>query len=1003
MKKFLALFILLLAGSVGMMAQTTFISNLCVINVDSKSDTAAVLTNARSKGWKILLNASNKPADFSENAGSASWYIFIGYTTTTDYAAAIKTIVARASSTTAPTAYTIVPAFANTSGKGKACTANLNEGKGTPIYLFTTKSATDGAAAVTSLSRVGPQGSASNNSSYVKDYDTNAAMDFLKGTSSGSYIYLNVLNHNHNFAWQKVDATNCYRYCRTCNYKGANTKHDNHYESVNDEQCRRVCSHCGYVSLTVAHDYTNGTKTDDGHCKSTCSRCSHAITRTHKYGAWVFESAFPDKHMHACEYCGDKKYESHNNHLEGVESGHQNVCSVCSYKSPIYNHAWVTDAPAVPSTCTTAGTTARKHCSVCNYASGGTATALKAHAFTTIPAKGATCVEEGRLSHKRCQTCDGLFDASGNATTAAALAIPIDPDGHKKEYVAENSSTCTAPGTSVHKECAYCHKIYSYSDDSEEVTMDDLYIPPHFSNSRFYDAVAPTCQSKGSIAYYTCSGCKKNYVLNGRDMEEVTAEEIAIDMVDHDWHIIAAMPTSGGTMPEHERCQYCLKFVCPNDSHISTTDFSGILAGKGTEDEPYLVSSSNDLYAMGVRYDHLSEVYSQENIQRHFRMTNNITVSGTYLPISGTQSKSSARIPFFDVFDGAFHTITFDNAVIDDAGYYAGVFGYVGTYQYKMYGSVKNLSVRGQLQSSDNSRYVGAVCGYMERTSIENCHNYASLTVTSKSTGCFGGVAGYASSEIPLIGCSNHGELSLTDYNNNLDTHAIGGIVGHASGTIQDCLNTGAINVYSAKKCFIYGIGSSTAVNCINTGMLKFRSSYRTDTQVYGIAKKATNCFNSSQIVINDNAGGIYHVKDLYAICSDSESSTGNFFAGSVYAPEVNHQTLDPEGTYTVVTLTDGGVDDVTLSSLNSWVGNNSTAARSYDLWTRNEDGLPAFTWQMGDQNNDGVISISDLPSLIDLLRGVYTRHTRWSVDVNGDGLASPADVEALTDRLLEK
>lgn len=1001
MKKVLTLFILLLVGSVSTMAQTTFISEMCVINVQSKSDTAAVLTNARGKGWKILLNSSNKPADFSETAGSESWYIYIGYKTTTDYTTAIKSIVARASNTVAPSGYSIVPAYNNTSGKGKACTANLNEGKGTPIYLFTTKSGSEGAAALTGLSRVGPLSSHDVNSAYVKDYDNNASIDLLKGTNSGKYIYLSTTYHNHSLAWQKVSATDCYSYCRTCNYKSANTKHDNHYESVNDEQCRRVCSHCGYVSLTTGHDYTNGTKTDDGHCKSTCSRCSHAITRTHKYGSWAFESAFPDKHMHACEYCGDKKYEAHNSHLEGIESGHQNVCSVCGYKSPIYTHSWVTDAPAVPSTCTTAGTTARQHCTVCNYASGGTATALKAHVYTTIPAKGATCVAEGRLSHKTCQTCSGLFDASGNPTTAAALAIPIDPNGHKKEYVAAKSSTCSTPGVAVHTECAYCHKIYSYSSDSEEVTMDDLYIPPHFSNSRFYEAVAPTCHSKGSIAHYTCSGCKKNYVLNGRDMEEVTAEELTIDVVDHDWAIIAAMPTSGGTMPEHKRCQYCWKFVCPGDSHFSTTDFSGILAGKGTEDEPYLVSSSNDLYAMGVRYDHLSEVYTQENIQRHFRMTDDVTVSGTYLPIGGAQSKSSARIPFFDVFDGAFHTITFDNAAIDDAGFYAGVFGYVGNYN-RLYGTVKNLSVRGLLQQSANSVYAGAVCGYFKGSSIENCHNYASLSVTSNKTLNFGGVAGYAGGTNPISGCSNHGQLSLNESSSNLDTHNIGGIAGNASGTVYDCQNTGNIDVRCSKKCFIYGISSGTAVNCINTGELKFTQMVRTDTQVYGIAQTASNCFNSGQITINDNAQGIFHINNIYA-CSSSDSSEGNFFTGSVYAPIVDHVTLDPEGTYTAVALVDGNVDDATIATLNTWVGNNSNASQTYDRWTRGADGLPAFTWQMGDQNNDGIISISDLPSLIDLLRGVYTSHTRWSIDVNGDGLASPTDIEALTDRLLEK
>lgn len=63
---------------------TTFIGEMCVINVKDASNIKAVTDDAISKGWKILTNDAGQYADFSSSAGSDSWYIYLGYKTTTD-------------------------------------------------------------------------------------------------------------------------------------------------------------------------------------------------------------------------------------------------------------------------------------------------------------------------------------------------------------------------------------------------------------------------------------------------------------------------------------------------------------------------------------------------------------------------------------------------------------------------------------------------------------------------------------------------------------------------------------------------------------------------------------------------------------------------------------------------------------------------------------------------------------------------------------------------------
>ena len=199
MKKILALLLLILAGSVGMKAQTTFIGEMCVINVKDASNITAVTNEAISKGWTIVKDSNGKYADFSDTAGSDSWYIYLGYKTTTDWTKAVKMVGVLHQTTPANSNWTIVPAYSNTSGIGTACTANMNEGKGTPLYLFVKYNNGDASAAVTSLKY------SNSATGGVPDYDNSSApADFLLGTGSSKHIYLQLGYHQHNMTWVKT-------------------------------------------------------------------------------------------------------------------------------------------------------------------------------------------------------------------------------------------------------------------------------------------------------------------------------------------------------------------------------------------------------------------------------------------------------------------------------------------------------------------------------------------------------------------------------------------------------------------------------------------------------------------------------------------------------------------------------------------------------------------------------------------------------------------------------
>ena len=129
------------------------------------------------------------------------------------------------------------------------------------------------------------------------------------------------------------------------------------------------------------------------------------------------------------------------------------TCTSCkatkSETIPTTGHTEVIDK-AVAATCTTAGKTEGKHCSVCN-------TVIVAQ--QTIPAKGhtevidkavaATCTTEGKTEGKHCSVC--------NAVIIAQQTIPAK--GHTEVIDKAVAPTCTTEGKTEGKHCSVCNTV----------------------------------------------------------------------------------------------------------------------------------------------------------------------------------------------------------------------------------------------------------------------------------------------------------------------------------------------------------------------------------------------------------------------------------------------------------------------------------------------------------------------------------------------------------------
>ena len=180
-------------------------------------------------------------------------------------------------------------------------------------------------------------------------------------------------------------------------------------------------------------------------------------------------------------------------------------------------------------------------------------------------------------------------------------------------------------------------------------------------------------------------------------------------------------------------------------------------------------------------------------------------------------------------FDGQNHKITglyLENkgSLANVSSYYTALFGLCDG------AAIKNVSVYGEAKAI--TRYVagivGRACGISTKRTctIENCHNYVTLTGEPTNDQIYGHAGVVASAQDTVIrGCSNSADI--TGYQGY--TGGIVAVTSYGTTTIESCWNTGAILLRGWQHQF-RGVGgiignASAAVNitnCYNAGAISF-------------------------------------------------------------------------------------------------------------------------------------------------------------------------------------
>ncbi len=317
-----------------------------------------------------------------------------------------------------------------------------------------------------------------------------------------------------------------------------------------------------------------------------------------------------------------------------------------------------------------------------------------------------------------------------------------------------------------------------------------------------------------------------------------------------------------------------------------------VFSGGSTEENPYRIMDKAQLKAFR---DYIND---GNGAGEYFLLAADIDLGGEEWTPIGSDSATG----FQGMFDGGGHTVM--NMSITGESIYSsiGFFGYVGKSA-----TVKNLKVTGEINATNGTPDGGDVGGIVGNCSgtIENCENDVIIAATGFSS--VGGIAGDVSNG-HISSCANTGSVTGNGY--------VGGVVGHAAGTIENCENAAAIAATGSFAAGgIVGSGLGDINDCANTGTVTGEST------VGGIMGSGgafvRNCGNSGAVMARNSsrAGGVVgvyfsHAPSTGAVYYVIENcyNTGSVTAGdSGSAGGIAGSTCNIKNCYNTGTVSGGG------------------------------------------------------------------------------------------------
>jgi fibronectin type 3 domain-containing protein len=236
-------------------------------------------------------------------------------------------------------------------------------------------------------------------------------------------------------------------------------------------------------------------------------------------------------------------------------------------------------------------------------------------------------------------------------------------------------------------------------------------------------------------------------------------------------------------------------FTMPDTNVVVTAVLDFYSGGTGTEEDPYLIGTKEDLFVLGNYTPHYD---------KHFKMTADIDLASTNFtsaviaPDTDSAAQNFQGTEFTGVFDGNSNNVL--NLSIDGGSTtdWVGLFGNIGEG-----GEVKNLGIVDCDISGNNK--VGGLCGFNGGT-LSSCYS----TGVVRGAGSVGGLCG-----------ENAGSIMFCYSTVSASGRAmVGGICGYnTSGSISFCYSTGSASEAQQWAGGLCGYNNSgTISSCYATG-----------------------------------------------------------------------------------------------------------------------------------------------------------------------------------------
>ncbi|MDL2227375.1 T9SS type A sorting domain-containing protein [Odoribacter sp. OttesenSCG-928-L07] len=342
--------------------------------------------------------------------------------------------------------------------------------------------------------------------------------------------------------------------------------------------------------------------------------------------------------------------------------------------------------------------------------------------------------------------------------------------------------------------------------------------------------------------------------------------------------------------------------------------------GTGTESDPYIIASPEDMYELAIRLNEGSEssssIFPNGNpgySDQYFLMNSDIDLSSyNPWPCIGIPGEKI----FYGNFDGGGNTIS---GIILDANLNSnqGLFAVIGNYAIVHGITLRDCQLNG-------TYYTGGIVGAAgEFTTIYDCHNFCDVSSPAYYSG---GIAG--ASWGTIYNCTNAGNHNGNEF--------CGGIVGDFYGTIYNCVNTGNMTGSGSLGGIVGYSDGVSAKNLISSGKIVGSGGY--NGGIIGFyASSITDKFVSDCVSFADvdcagaNSGAIigrrwtvegqasiiencYYDKQLtlkpgvYAGAGNPDPSEGKFtheMIGDGLASSLNNDFIFTEGLYPCPTGTE--------------------------------------------------------------------------------------------------